>query len=675
MSRKRDVRAVIVVLVVLVASLIFGFQHPAEAMVPTDILTMRSISLADVSSDGQYLVYGIGTWDADARRNRTTIYRRDLQTGKDLLLFTPADKSRGPVIRPDGAAIAYLRRTDAGTEVWQMDAMGGDRHRLSSGAGRYGALHWSPDGTALAWIASGPAGDYEGEPGNFVVADNIGFRHLGAGYREGKLRQLYVMDLANGDTRRLVDGDLDVRGLSWSPDSRQLVFAAKRRVDLGLTVNTDLWLVARLGGRPVQLTTNPGADSDPIWYANDGIAYVRATDPLWETAPQTVTVLDPAVGEAGGLTHYGADYGHYFRRFTMARGVPYVLGSNHGCLDLVRLGQHGPEILTRTGHDFWALRIVGSQVFLTGGGQTLPGAIFQVDLAEKIKGPHRPRILIDPNRDWRQKVGLVEPEPFSVEVDGRTIEGWFFKPEIMEEEHPVPTVLSIHGGPEWMYGGYFLPEFHILPHFGYGVVICNPTGSTGYGVEFMSDVRGDWTGRPAREVLACLDHVIAAGWADSARVAVIGGSYGGHLGAALTTQTRRFKAAALDRMFPETIAFWGTTDEKWFPEWEFCGRPWEPQAREIYLRNSPYEEVANVTTPTLISQGMRDYRCLSAGGEMWFSALQSLGVPSRLIRFENEGHGIRNKADQVFYYDQMLTWFDTHVLGPEAAEGENAPHD
>lgn len=270
---------------------------------------------------------------------------------------------------------------------------------------------------------------------------------------------------------------------------------------------------------------------------------------------------------------------------------------------------------------------------------------------------------------------MIEPEPFSVVVDGRTIEGWYFKPEIMEEGQPVPTVLSIHGGPQWMYGGYFLPEFHILPHFGYGVVVCNPTGSMGYGIRFMAEVRGDWTGRPAREVLACLDHASSEGWVDPARVAVIGGSYGGHLGAALTTQTTRFKAAALDRMFPETTAFWGTTDEKWFPEWEFGGRPWEPDAREIYRRNSPYEEVAKVTTPTLISQGMKDYRCLIAGGEMWFSALQSLGVPSRFIRFENEGHGIRNKADLVFYHNQMLNWFERYVLGLEAVENENAAHD
>lgn len=664
MSRKRDIRAMIVVLVVVVVGLLFGPHAPADAMVPEDLLTMRGVALYGVSPEGDFMVFGISGWDDASRSSKTTVYRRDLVTGKDLLLFTPEDQSWGAVIRPDGAALAYLRTVDGGTEIWQMDNMGGDRKRISRGAGSFGGLHWAPDGTALAWVSSGEAGDYEGDPGNYVVADNIGFRHLGAGYREGTLRQLYVMDLANGEPRRLVNGDLNVRALSWSPDSKQLVFEAKRAADLGRTVNTDLWLVSRQGGDAVALTTNPGMDSKPQWHQDDSIAYLRATEPLWETAPKTVAELNPQQGEAGGLKLHGADYDNYYWNFTMVDGVPYILGSRRGALDLVRLGRGGPEFLTGGGYDFWSLQIVNHQVYLRGAGQMLPGAIFKVDLTEKIKGPHRPQLLVDPNRDWSQKVKLVEPEPFTVTVDGREIEGWYFKPDHLVEGQLLPTVLSIHGGPQWMYGGYFLPEFHILPHFGYGVVICNPTGSMGYGIEFMSEVRGDWTGRPAREVLACLDQAVAEGWADPTRLAVIGGSYGGHLGAALTTQTDRFQAAALDRMFPETIAFWGTTDEKWFPEWEFMGRPWEPEARAVYLRNSPYEEVANVVTPTLISQGMQDYRCLIAGGEMWFSALQALDVPSRFIRFENEGHGIKNPANQVFYYNQMLNWFDTHVLGP-----------
>jgi len=670
MNRKRDLRALFVLVLVLLAGLLLG-PDKADALVPEDILTMKSANLGDLSADGDFLLYSITAWDPDKEKNRTTYYRREFETGRDLLLFTPEDRSWGPVWRPDGQAIAYLKSTGEGKEIWLMDADGAARRKISVDAGQFGDLVWAPDGSALAWIGSAEVGDYEGVADRYVVADGIGFRHLKQGYREGRLRQLFVMDLANGQPRRVIDGELDVRSLDWSPDSRNLVVEAKARVDLGWNLNSDLWIVAREGGQPRRLTDNPGADRKPRWYKKDAIAYMRATDPLWESAPNRIAVVSPADGDAGKMKLHGGGFDRLFFNYAEDQGKFYVLGANRGCLDLYRLEGDRREQLTVTGHDFWEVRIAGSRVVLSGAGQTLPGALFTVDLAEKIKGPHHPRIEIDPNAEWRTKVGLFEPETFTVEVDGRTIEGWYFKPEDLAEDQKVPVVLSIHGGPEWMYGGYFLPEFHILPRFGYGVVIANPTGSMGYGTEFRAGIRGDWVDRPGRELMACLDHAIAEGWVDPERLAVMGGSYGGHLGAALTTQSDRFRAAALDRMYPDQISFWGTTDEKWFPEWEFMGKPWEPEAHQVYLRNSPFEKVAEVTTPTLISQGMLDYRCLISGGEMWFSALQSRGVPSRFIRFENEGHGIRRPDNRVFYYNQLLDWFDEFVLGKNGAADEH----
>ncbi len=100
---------------------------------------------------------------------------------------------------------------------------------------------------------------------------------------------------------------------------------------------------------------------------------------------------------------------------------------------------------------------------LEGGSFTLPGGIFTVDLGGGAQRPREARLILDPNAAWRQRVGLVEPEPFTVAVDGDTVTGWFFRPPDLAPGERVPTVLSIHGGPEWMYGGYFLPEFHILP--------------------------------------------------------------------------------------------------------------------------------------------------------------------------------------------------------------------
>jgi len=671
MNRKRDLRAILVVVLVLLACLLLE-RNRADAMVPEDILTMKTVALADLSPDGQFLLYGITVWDPGIEQRRTTLFRRDLKTGRDLLMFTPEDQSRGAVWRPDGEAIAYLRSVDEETEIWLMDADGGARRKISAGTGEFGNLVWAPDGSALAWVGSAQVGSYDGEPGSYVVADGISFRNLDQGYRQGRLRQLFVMDLANGEPRRLIDADLDVRAVDWSPDSRHLVVEAKARADLGWNLNSDLWIVARQGGEPRRITDNPGADRAPRWYGDDSIAFMRATDPLWESAPNLIAVVTPEAGDHGKMKLHGEGLDRLFFRWTEADGKFYVLGANRGCLDLYRLKGDRHEQLTDWGHDFWDVRVAGHRAVLNGAGQTLPGALFTVDLAEKIKGPHHPRIEIDPNVEWRSQVGLVEPEPFTVEVDGRSIEGWYFKPEHLEKGERVPVVLSIHGGPEWMYGGYFLPEFHILPRFGYGVVIANPTGSMGYGHEFRKGVRGDWIGRPGREVMACLDQAVAEGWADPDRMAVMGGSYGGFLGAALTALSDRFRAAAVDRMYPDQFTFWGTTDEKWFPEWEFMGKPWDPGAQEVYLRNSPYFLVDRVDTPTLISQGMLDYRCLIAGGEMWFSALQSRGVPSRFIRFENEGHGIRRPENRVFYYNQLLDWFDEHVLGTSGDVEESA---
>ncbi|RKZ17908.1 hypothetical protein DRQ50_04535 [bacterium] len=648
-----------IVMIVLVGLVLTA---TAVAMVPEDIFSMRQVAVGDVSPDGRFMFYSLTAWDDEAASRSTTIYRRDLASGEDLLIFTPEDRAGGPVWGPDGRKVAYRRRTDEGGEIWLMAGDGAERRRLGSAPGA-DVLQWSPDGETVAWIAGAQVGSYDGKPGERVVADDLGYRHLNAGYREGELAQLFIMDLDDGRPRQLVAEPLDVRDLAWSPDGKRIAFAAKARPDLGWNLNTDLWLVDRSGGEPVQLTTNPGPDQDPRWLDDGSLAWLRATDPLWESGPRTISVMDPDRGDAALLSHYG--YDNFFWRWETDGEAIYILGTRRGTIDLVRLDDAGPVHLTDGGHDFWSLHLAGGKAVMAGAGQSLPSAIFTLELAGRDQVP---MTVVDPNRDWLRRVGLIEPEPFTVEVDGSTVEGWFFKPPDLHPGDRVPLVLSIHGGPEWMYGGYFLPEFHVLPRFGYGVVICNPVGSTGYGFPFQEAVRGDWMGRPAHEVMAAVDLAIKQGWADADRLAVMGGSYGGHLAAGLTTQTNRFRAAAVDRMFPEPVAFWGTTDEKWFPEWEWMGRPWEAGAREIYAANSPFEAVSQVTTPTLISHGMRDYRCLVAGGEIWFSALQALGVPSRFIRFENEGHGIRGPANQVWYLNQLLAWFEQYVLEGDSLE-------
>jgi len=639
---------------VIGATLCLILTSATLAMVPVDLETMHDCGLGSLSPDGELLVYTITEFDRDTGGRRTTVHLVDLDTGDQQVLFTPDDRAGGFVFSPDGEEMVFTRGTESGTEVWLMNRDGGDRRRVT-GAGRFGGLVWSPDGTALAHIVTDADPDYAGVPGRVTVAGNLGWRHLGDGEREGARRQLHVVDLTTGEDFALDTPGLDVREVVWSPDGARLAICAKRDRDLGRTLNLDLFILNRDGSELRELVTGPGPDQHPNWVDADRIVYQSHDHPLHESEPSRLLVCDAASGEVVETLLDGFDNcvwgvwehgGRFFAR-----------GAHRGTAAVFAVDAEGTRQLTPQGWNCWDIRFGGDRAVFWAHSLVSPGRLFTLDLATG-----RVDELLDPNARWKEDVGLAEPLAFTVDVDGREIDAWVFLPAGHRSGERLPTVLSIHGGPEWMYGGYFLPEFHVLPAFGYAVVAANPTGSTGYGSAFMNDIQGDWTGRPAREVLAVVDHAIKAGWSDPDLLAVMGGSYGGHLAAALTTQTQRFRAAACDRMYPQTEAFWGATDEKWFPEWEFGGRPFDPGAREVYRRNDPFLDVARVATPTLLSHGLHDFRCPQDGTVAWFSALQSLGVPSRYLRFHGEGHGIRGVANQVFYLDQLLAWFEDHVL-------------
>ncbi len=636
------------------AALIVCIAVPVVALVPDDLTAMRTCGIGSLTPDGRRLVYTVGEYDADGRRMRQTAHLIDLHTGEQRVLMTPDDRARGFAFCPAGTTLAFVRETDEGGEVWLMEADGSRRRRVA-GPGRFGTLHWSPDGRHLAHVVSDVMPDHGGIPGRVTVADHLGWRHLELGEREGSLRQLHLVDLRTGDDVAIPMPDLDVREVAWSPDGKHLVVSAKRVRDLGRILDTELLIVDRDGRHRRRLTRNPGPDHHAVWYAPERIAYQTHPDSLHESEPSQLAVVDARTGAE--VARHLTGFDDCVWGIWQHAGRFYARGAHRGTAAIFAVTDGGVRQLTPQGWNCWDIRFGGDRAVFWAHSFDSPGAIFELDLQSGEVTE-----LLDPNARWIERVGLIEPQPFTVMVAGREIEGWVFLPPGHEDDQRWPTVLSIHGGPEWMYGGYFLPELHVLPSFGYAVLAANPTGSTGYGRAFLEDIQGDWIGRPARELMAVVDHAIVEGWSDPDLLAVMGGSYGGHLAAALTTQTDRFRAAACDRMYPQTVAFWGATDEKWFPEWEFGGRPFDPEAAPTYAANDPFARIARVRTPTLLSHGEHDHRCPEDGTIAWHSALTSLGVPSRLLRFHDESHGIRNVDNQVFYLHQLLAWFETYVL-------------
>jgi dipeptidyl aminopeptidase/acylaminoacyl peptidase len=206
----------------------------------------------------------------------------------------------------------------------------------------------------------------------------------------------------------------------------------------------------------------------------------------------------------------------------------------------------------------------------------------------------------------------------------------------------------------------------VYPGAGYIVAFPNPHGSTGYGQEFTAAISKDWAGKVYDDVMAVADSLAKLPFVDAERMGAMGWSYGGYMMMWLEGHTDRFKAIVAMMGVYDLTSMWGSTEELWFPQWDLGGAPWES---DLYEKLSPHKYAPNFKTPCLVIVGEQDYRVPYTQSLEFFTALQKMKVPSRLIVFKNDGHWPSHVKSMPLYYNAHLDWFHKH-LG-----GEPAPYD
>jgi dipeptidyl aminopeptidase/acylaminoacyl peptidase len=143
----------------------------------------------------------------------------------------------------------------------------------------------------------------------------------------------------------------------------------------------------------------------------------------------------------------------------------------------------------------------------------------------------------------------------------------------------------------------------------------------------------------------------------------MGWSYGGYMMMWMQGHTTKFKAISAMMGVYNLKAMHGTTEELWFPEWDLGGVPWES---DHYQKWSPNNFVKNFKTPCLVITGEKDYRVSYNQSLEFFTDLQRMRVPSRLIVFPNDGHWPNNVKSMPLYYNAHLDWFHTYLGGAPA---------
>jgi dipeptidyl aminopeptidase/acylaminoacyl peptidase len=261
---------------------------------------------------------------------------------------------------------------------------------------------------------------------------------------------------------------------------------------------------------------------------------------------------------------------------------------------------------------------------------------------------------------------LAAMEPFSFHArDGLTIHGYLTFPPGVERSQ-LPAVLNVHGGPwardRWGFG----PEAQWLANRGYLCIQVNFRGSTGYGKAFINAGDREWGAAMQDDLSDAVAHVIGQGWADPARVAIYGGSYGGYAALAGAAFTPGLYACAVDIVGPSNLI---TLIETIPPYWapliaQFHNRVGNPETdRDFLWSRSPLSAADRITVPLLIAQGANDPRVKQAESEQIVAALEKAGIDHEYMLFPDEGHGFAKPENRLRFYAAAEQFLARHLGG------------
>jgi dipeptidyl aminopeptidase/acylaminoacyl peptidase len=502
-------------------------------------------------------------------------------------------------------------------------------------------------------------------PTDAKIWTSLMYRHWDE-WRVGRRSHLFRLTVADGRVQDLTPFDADVppialggNDIAQSTLGTELAIVYNADSVVATSTNNDVWVMSPDGTGRQAITTNPANDNSPA-YSPDGrwLAYLAQATPGFESDRQRIMLYERATGRRQVLTD---DWDRSVGAITWTPDSRTIIAEaqdrGEGKIFAVDAASGAPTAIV-TGGVNSSVQVSPDGSFLVFVRQTatMPPEVWRADINGRGL-----RQLSHLNDEALAQLALAPAEEFTFRgALGATIAGWIIKPPEFDASKRYPLIYLVHGGPQ----GAWLDEwsqrwnYQMFAARGYVVAAVNFHGSTGYGQSFTNSISRNWGGLPYDDLMAGLDYVAKLPYVDSLRMGAAGASYGGYMIYWMAGHTRRFKAlVAHDGVF-NPLSMAGSTEELWFPTWEFGGTPLSGTARALMEKWSPANFVTQWTTPMLIVHNQLDYRVDFSEGLQAFTALKLRGVPAKFLSFPDEGHWVTKPRNRRVWWGVVLDWLD-----------------